>query len=708
MSDPLKIPTRSMSPILLATRTLARSAAVLFTLITLVTVSCAGYVYYEATQEKGIAIQKRELDRGGADQLLRLNLLEKKVRADVTRVAEIVAEAGDASNPKRQGNSLSGLEAVGRQFAADVSETKQAASTYGGSDLITAYAEVERRFSPYHASGVALAKIAAARDIAAIDAAKSSFSELGDALRASLGGLGHALELGKQARAAKTSAANNRIDELREATTTMALASCVLTGLACLAGVLAVRGWVVRPLSALTECFTNLAAGDTRPATVDTDRADEIGDLGRAYSHFRQIVLDSNAARDRARQQDALIASERERAAADKERVERRKGATMRRMVDEVEEETNVAVAGLIDLMDHMTGIASEMAGASDRLGSTTASVSSASGEALASMQSASSSTKELSGSIGRVADQVGDAKATSDAAVAASQQASRSIESLSKVASEIDEVTGLIANITRQTSLLALNAGVEAARAGSEGHGFAIIAREIRSLAEQTADATDKIGELIRQVQGSTKSAVAAVDNISGAIDRVSHSSVRITEVMRTQVGTTKVIAGNVDGATLSVTNVTNQIKSVAEDVQSARTLARNVEEVCSEASSKVRDLRTSLVKIVRTSSGEVDRREHPRYEIDREGTIEVGGAVRPVRIVDISAGGAKLRGDIEPSARTFTLNAPGIDRPLRSRVLAQRDDAIHAEFEASGEEQARLGSQLRHIAVSSGRGSA
>ena len=275
-------------------------------------------------------------------------------------------------------------------------------------------------------------------------------------------------------------------------------------------------------------------------------------------------------------------------------------------------------------------------------------------------MQSASSSTKD-SDSIDRVADRIHGAKATSDEAVVASRQASASIEALSRVTTEIDEVTGLIAQITRQTGLLALNAGVEAARAGNEGLGFAVIAREVRSLAEQTSAATDRIGSLINQVQESTVGAVAAVDNIAKAIDRVSRASEEIANAIRNQVSTTKHIATNVDGTTSSVTNVTNQIQYVATEGRSTREMAENVEDVCSDVTNKVRMLQNVLVKIVRTCSAEVDRRIKQRFEINRSGTIDIRGTMTPVKIIDISEGGARFTGDVAGNIRNFVLHCPG-----------------------------------------------
>ena len=697
-------PQASWSPFAFATRSLARSAAVLFTLLTLVTISCVGYMYYKAQRERAVASEKREFDRVSAETLVKILDLEKKVRADVAEVRQSLSVIEGARDQKTKDETVRSMEISGKRFAGEIADAARVGAVYGGAPLAAMFSDVERHFPRYLEHDITLARAYASGDATTIARLGAAVDLTADELQERLRRVGPAIDMARQARMAKTAAANAEIDALREDMMTLALATCFVTALSGLAGVLAVRQWVVRPLSALTRCFAELAAGDTSREGVATNRADEIGDLGRAYDDFRRIVLDSRAAHARSEAQDALIASERGRAEAEKASAERRKIDAMRAMVDQVEAETNLAVMSLVELMDNVTGLASEMSNGADRLGTTTNGVSSASQEALGSMRSAASSTKELSASINRVADQIRDAKSTSDEAVVASRRASQSIEALSKVAAEIDEVTGLIANITRQTGLLALNAGVEAARAGVEGHGFAIIAREIRSLADQTSAATDKIGGLIREVQASTVGSVAAVDNIAKAIDAVSDSSARVTTAIKTQVATTQVIADSVNGTTQSVTNMTGQIQIVADGVKGTQSMSRKVEDVCLDASEKVRALKRNLVKIVRTSSELVNRRAHPRYETDIAATAQYGRTVAPVQVVDISEGGAKLLGEIDPSASVFALVLPGLEGPIQARVATRREDVVHARFELSEDAGAGLRAWLERLSADGG----
>ena len=477
-----------------------------------------------------------------------------------------------------------------------------------------------------------------------------------------------------------------------DATLTIGLASGAPAALAIVIAVAAIRRQLAAPLGALAEGYARLAAGDVAWAGPDPARGDEIGALARAHAALRRLLGEHAAAAAAAHAREAALAAERARAEADRAAADRRKGEAIAAMVDEVESETDVAVSDLIELMDQMTQITAEMSHAADRLGRTTGGVTAGSREALGAMRSAASSTRELTGSMVGVADQVRDAKATSDEAVAATRAASAAIAALSNVAAEIDDITGLIAHVARQTGLLAINAGVEAARAGGEGLGFALIAREVRSLADQSSGATGRIGRLIAEVQGSTRDAVSAVDSIAKAIDRVSGASELIATAIQGQLETSRVIAGDVEGAAVAVTGVADRLEGVAAEVQGSHEMATIVENACSEAAERLRALQGNLVRIVRTSPAGADRRSHERFEIDAIGAIDIRGETTPIRIVDLSEGGAKLIGAVEADSQAFILHAPGIDMPLRARVVRRQDDAVHVMFDIPDEGRARL----------------
>jgi len=516
-------------------------------------------------------------------------------------------------------------------------------------------------------------------------AASASLDRVATAFKA------HRADVDSMVLAVEAFAAKLEEDQVRISNVTLAIimmvsaTACVVSG----GAYFLVRRKIIQPLSWMTFVFEQLASGETKYTAPEEGQSDEIGALAKAYSRFRLIVKEAEIDRAKTLEQQATIDAERLAREAEREEEERAKIEAMRTTINRIEEEANVAVAGVVDLMNQLTGYTANFTGVAGRLSDSSNSVSSSAEEMLATMQSSSTLTKDLLSSIDKVAAQVGDARRVSDEAVKASHSANVTIEALSRAVGEISEATGLIAHITRQTGLLALNAGVEAARAGSDGLGFAVIAREVRSLADQTAAATARIGRLVEQIQASTDGAVSAMDSISKAIDRVSDVSGEIETAIANQVETTRVIATNVNETTTAVTGVTRQVQQVAAEAVNTRHMADGVNDITSAASEKVRELKTALVKIVRTSSSSVDRRGSARHEIRGPAIVEVDGRASPVTVIDISEGGARVSGEFSGVGKNLTLHSNLFGFPLPAQIVGLSDGVAHIEFQLSPDMQ-------------------
>ena len=194
-----------------------------------------------------------------------------------------------------------------------------------------------------------------------------------------------------------------------------------------------------------------------------TDRRDEIGQLINTYASFRDIVIQADMGRARAREHEEVIVSEQARSEAEKAQLQAQKTEALRALIERVESETKYTVNVVVQNMQGMQSETSEMISTSYRLGETSSASASIATQAMERTRSALESARDLSRSIHPVADRMQDARTVTQHAVVAADTARASISRLAKTVTEINEVTAVITHIAPQTGLLALNAGVEA-----------------------------------------------------------------------------------------------------------------------------------------------------------------------------------------------------------------------------------------------------
>ena len=226
-------------------------------------------------------------------------------------------------------------------------------------------------------------------------------------------------------------------------------------------------------------------------------------------------------------------------------------------------------------------------------------------------MQSVATATEELSASVDEIGRRVRESNKIADAAVTQAQQTDGRIGKLSRAAQEIGDVVKLITAIAEQTNLLALNATIEAARAGEAGRGFAVVASEVKSLASQTAKATDEISSHILGMQGATQELVAAIKEIGGTIGQISDIASSIASAVEQQSSATQEIA--------------RSVQTVAQGTQQAAANIMQVNRGATETGAASEEVLNSA----RTLSSESTRL---REELDRF-MANIRAASRPVR---------------------------------------------------------------------------
>jgi methyl-accepting chemotaxis protein len=291
---------------------------------------------------------------------------------------------------------------------------------------------------------------------------------------------------------------------------------------------------IARPIAKMCSAMRELAAGNFDVVLPGLGRKDELGEMASAVEEFKVQAI-AKAERDAATQEAQNKAS----AAA--------RRTELIRFADEFE----AAVGAIVSNVSASAVQLESSAGTLTRTAETTQSLSSqvagASEEASSNMQSVASATEELSASVDEIGRRVKESSQIAEAAVRQAEQTDARIGKLSRAAQEIGDVVKLITAIAEQTNLLALNATIEAARAGDAGRGFAVVASEVKSLASQTAKATDEISSHILGMQGATQESVAAIKEIGGTIGKISDIATTIADAVEQQSTATQEIARSV-----------------------------------------------------------------------------------------------------------------------------------------------------------------
>jgi methyl-accepting chemotaxis protein len=323
----------------------------------------------------------------------------------------------------------------------------------------------------------------------------------------------------------------------------------VLLVAVCVIGLL-IANSIRQPLKRMTNRMGRLARGDTASEIPATGRGDEIGDMARAVVVFKDCMIEA----------ERLAGQERRNQEARQQRAERIEGCIR---------EFDGAVAMVVQRVSaSATQLHSEAQGLSATAEQTSrqaAAVASAAGDASANVQTVASATEELSASVGEIRRQVEESSQIAATAVGVANRTNTIVAGLSEAAQKIGAVVQLINGIASQTNLLALNATIEAARAGAAGKGFAVVASEVKTLASQTARATEDIQTQVGQMQAATNTAVEAIRDITGTIRRMSDITTTITATVAEQGASIQEIAHNVTLATTGTTAVSTTITGVS-----------------------------------------------------------------------------------------------------------------------------------------------
>jgi methyl-accepting chemotaxis protein len=424
-----------------------------------------------------------------------------------------------------------------------------------------------------------------AKTIAGIQNEISTMTERADPLRVQMDELLQKTKADVEARAAADSAESDAQDRW---STLVSMVGGTLVILVLIGSAIFASFHVARPIRRIGAVLLELANGNKQVDVPYAARGDEVGDAARAARTFKENIL-------------RLETMEAEQKEAERRATAQRK-ADMHKLADEFQ----AAVGGIIDTVSSASTELEASAGTLTRTAEVTqelsGAVAAASEQATANVQSVASATEEMTSSVNEISRQVQVSSRIASEAVRQAQATDARINELSQAAGRIGDVVKLITAIAEQTNLLALNATIEAARAGEAGRGFAVVASEVKQLASQTAKATDEIGTQIAGMQAATQDSVAAIKEIGGTISRISEIASTIAAAVEEQGAATQEIARNVGEAAKGTQQVASNITDVNRGAGETGTASAQVLSSAQSLSHESNHLKAEVDKFLST----------------------------------------------------------------------------------------------------------
>jgi methyl-accepting chemotaxis protein len=338
---------------------------------------------------------------------------------------------------------------------------------------------------------------------------------------------------------------------------------------------------ISRPMVGMCKAMRELAGGNFDVVLPGLGSKDEIGEMASAVEEFKiqAIARAQREANERAAQTNAASAQRR---------------AELNRFADDFEAAVGSIVSNVSTSATQLESAANTLTRTVEITQDLSGRVAGASEEASSNVQSVASATEELSASVHEIGRQVEESSRIAEEAVNQARQTDARIAKLSRAAQQIGDVVKLITAIAEQTNLLALNATIEAARAGDAGRGFAVVASEVKSLASQTAKATDEISSHITGMQEATQESVVSIKEIGDTIGKISRIAATIATSVAQQGSATREIARNVQNVASGTQEVASNIVEVnrgASDTGSASNEVQNSAQILSAESARLRE---------------------------------------------------------------------------------------------------------------------
>lgn len=342
----------------------------------------------------------------------------------------------------------------------------------------------------------------------------------------------------------------------------------------------AISGPIIQVVSALNR----LGEGDTTVELQSTGR-DEAALLSEAYEIFRERTIEAKAAADRERVTQA---------------AQLRRAETVTRLTSEFDAEVADLLRSVGEACGELNSTAQAMSAIAEENTNQASAVSAASEQSAASVQTIASAIEEVSAAIAEIGSQAGKSSSRTSSGRERATSVNEQVRGLKSAATRIGEVISLIQAVAEQTNLLALNATIEAARAGEAGKGFAVVASEVKELAGQSAKAAEEISMQIAQIQSQVDGAVTGVEDVASIITELEGIAVSISTAVEQQGAATEEISRSIQDVSTGTRETTRNIAGVSEAAVETGSAATRVVAASEQLSGQSEQLQSSVANFL------------------------------------------------------------------------------------------------------------
>jgi len=497
-----------------------------------------------------------------SDSEIPLLITIKEIKMDVTRVQGWLTDISATRGQPGFGDGFNKAESYARKLAGDVRQAQQYADTLKLVEVVTALGELSAAFDPFYAAGKKMAQAYIDEGPDGGNSQMGNFDTVAEKMNTAMDNLLKLVDANTVASLKDLQILTRTVRASNAGLVSLLVTLVLVIAIVMFAGVYYLYTTLTRNFRDLSyDVDAAMSDQTTSVLRLNPNRKDELGPVALALREFR------------VGKQAAKAAELAEAAAKTQRQTERRRQNA--EMAKKFENSVGQVVQSVSSAANQMQSSAQTMMATADKTNSQASNVASASEEASSNVQTVASAAEQLSASITEITRQVADSLSANKDAVTKADQSQQTVGQLVSSAQKIGEVVELISDVAEQTNLLALNATIEAARAGEAGKGFAVVASEVKNLASQTARATEDIRDQVGNIQRVAEESAQSIRDICDCISIVSTNTANVSRSVEEQDSATREIAGNVEQAAAGTREVALNINLVTQGASETRTSA-------------------------------------------------------------------------------------------------------------------------------------